>query len=653
MPFPFSLPTGAVGRFAIVKLWPDIKTAEDECIARLKIAAQMLGIECVEVNAEGRFLHAPELEVSRQTVDFVIHLHYDTPKRYDAFSFVALWNPVKFYHEWGYERCSRNLTTHDDFISCSSGAADDHVARMIRGSKNHLPARFHLYHSIADVVHPPSLGAGMLFYAGINWETVTGAKSRHQEVLKRLDTTGLLRIYGPTIFSGVRVWAGYQSYVSEVPFDGVSMMDEIAKAGIALVLSSPAHKDSELMSNRLFESVAAGALVICDENPFGKRYFGDSLLYIDSRSPIEEMLADIVRHIEWARQNPEAALAMIAKAQQIFREKFTLVRNLSDIYLGLAERKQQLNALMAPPDSKRLQIRLHLLMPEYSEHILQRHIRSIAGQSYSDFTPVLVIDSSLAEDTQREIAAALETLPVAVETLFVAYERQGIHPDIKRRRRMGEVFQELLSHCSAADAFMVVAPNESLLSNHLAVLAGALQREQMVQCAATAAVLLNGEAPVHAVHEVIDFGHVNRQGPCGYGRFIFRISGISADVGVALPYLDGRPLAVLLGEGKIAQQLPASISIDIQREFPTRDWDDAAENEVIRDFNPSAFAIYAGRRILPTQIAMAAATPQPTALQLLKRMSSRRWVAAQIHAIRKHGLKTRLRVLKQRLGWAA
>ena len=55
----FSLPPGAIGRFAVVKLWPEIKTAEDECIARLKIAAKALGIECVEVHADGGLLSTP------------------------------------------------------------------------------------------------------------------------------------------------------------------------------------------------------------------------------------------------------------------------------------------------------------------------------------------------------------------------------------------------------------------------------------------------------------------------------------------------------------------------------------------------------------------------------------------------------------------
>lgn len=647
----FLLPAGAKGRFAVVKLWPEIKTAEDECIARLKLAAQALGVECVEIHADGGLISAPHVKVSKDNVDFVIHLHYDTPKRYDAFSFVALWNPLRFYHEWGYVRCSRNLTTHDDFISCSSNAADDHVARMVRTTSTHLPARFHLYHSTADVIHAPSLGDGKLFYAGINWEAISGGKSRHQEVLKRLDKTGLLRIYGPTIFQGVKVWAGYDSYVREVPFDGVSMIDEISKAGVALVLSSQAHKDSELMSNRLFESVAAGALVICDENLFAKKFFGDSLLYIDSRSPVEKIFTDITRHLDWARTHPDQALAMIAKAQDIFRQQFTLIRNLSDLYNGLSERKRELLVRQNPPASPPVKVRLNLLMPEYSEAVLQAHVDSVRVQEYRDFSPVLVVDARDAGTFRREIEKALADSPIAIELVEVDYFSYGIHPESKARRRLGEIIQQLLAAATGADAFMVVAPNEKLFSNHLAVLVGALQRAPDIHCAATAAVLVDGDAPVHSVHELIDFGHVDRAGPPGYGRFIFRKAAIPNDIGIALPYLDGRPLAVLVGSHAIDQQLSASITIDVQQEFPERTWDEAAENEVIRDYSPGAFKLATGFGPRPLSVMPAVqGAPIMTTLQFTRRLFNRRWVRAQIEAIRKQGLSMRMQVFKRKLG---
>jgi hypothetical protein len=646
-PTDFSLPEGLVGRFAIVKLWPDIKTAEDECVARLKSAAQRLGLECIEVHANGQRLDCPNTTITRKDVDFVIHLHYDTPKLYDAFSFVALWNPLKFYHEWGYARTARNLTTHDDFLSCSSQAADDHVARMIRKAKTHLSPHFALYHSTPDIVHHPSLGDCTLFYAGINWEAISGGKSRHQEVLKRLDKTGLLRIYGPAIFQGVRVWAGYTSYVKEVPFDGFSMINEIAKAGVALVLSSQAHKDSELMSNRLFESVAAGALVICDENPFARKFFGDSLLYIDSRSPVEEILSDIKGHLDWAKTNPEKALSIIAQAQYIFRQKFSLLQNLRDLYTGLTERQRQLTFRQNPPKSPNLKVSLNLLMPEYSEAVLRAHVNSVAKQLYGDFLPVLVVDASIEEAVRCEVDRALLASPVQIEVAAINFFRYGIHPEIKTKRRLGDVIYQLLKRATDTDAFVVVAPNEKLYSNHLSVLAGALQRDPAVHCAATATILQNGEAPIHSISELIDFGHVERLAPLGYGRFIFRISSVPADIDTALPYLDGRPLAALVGDYPIAQQMPATIVIDVATEFPQSTSDDSVENQIIWDYSPGALNLAYGFE--PKPVNGLIASPMMTKLQLAGKLLSIRWLKTQIQAIRKQGLSTRLQLLKRKL----
>jgi hypothetical protein len=225
---------GLKGIFAIVKMWPNLKAAEDECIARIKAAASALGLSCIEILEDGRILGSDRI-LKRTDVDFAIHLHYSVPKSYDAFSFVALWNPVDFYHEWGYANCSRNLLTHEDFLSCSSTGADAHIGRLIRGTTSHLPPSLQLYHSCPGIAYPPSVGEGKLFYAGINWDVITGGQSRHGALLQLLDGSDALRIYGPHIFQGIQVWKGYRSYQRELPFDGTSVPKAIHEAGIALV----------------------------------------------------------------------------------------------------------------------------------------------------------------------------------------------------------------------------------------------------------------------------------------------------------------------------------------------------------------------------------------------------------------------------------
>ena len=642
----FVLPKGLLGRFAIVKLWPEIKTAEDECIARLKIAAGLLGIECFEILADGRYLDAPDKVLKKGDVDFVFHLHYDTPKLYDAFSIVALWNPLQFYHEWGYARCSRNLLSHDDFISCSSQSADDHVARLVRAAPTHSAALFKLYHSTAEIVHQPSLGAHKLFYAGINWEAISGGKSRHQEVLKRLDRADALRIYGPEVFQGVRVWAGYRNYVRGIPFDGISMIDEIAKAGIALVLSSQAHKNAALMSNRLFESIAAGALIICDENAFAKKFFGDALLYIDTRCSIDTIFADIERHLAWAKANPAAALAMAAKAQQIFTAQFTLTKNLRDLYAGLSGRQAALLEKNAPSAAARVQIQLNLLLPTFSDAQLAMHLDSVRVQQYPHFRATLLLDTAVSSEARARIEATLAESALPITLAHIDFFRYGAEPLVALRRPMGQVIAELLERAGDADALVFVAPNERILSNHLQVLAGSLARNPDAPCAATAVIHQNGPQPVHSVQDEIDFRQLRAEAPIGYARFIVRMAAVAHDVGLFLPYLDRKAMAILTAGGDLIQELPSTVLIQVDRQYPSGHWDEGQENELLCGFSASVFRARTGHAIILPALSLPSMAPSGLPERPRHPLG---WFVFQSRLMRRDGARARLMALTRKI----
>lgn len=641
----FVLPPDLIGKFAIVKLWPEIKTAEDECIARLKCAAKNLGLECLEILADGRLLENPERVISKSDVDFVLHLHYDTPKLYDAFSFVALWNPMQFYHEWGYARTSRNLLSHDDFVSCSSPAADDHVNRLIRNNSTHLPPLFNLYHSIADIVHAPTLGDCKLFYAGINWDALRGGVSRHQELLKRLDSTGNLRIYGPTLFQGVRVWKGYQSYVKEIPFDGVSMLDEISKAGIALVLSSQAHKDSELMSNRLFESVAAGAMVICDENNFAKKYFGDTLLYIDTRVTVDEIYENINQHLDWIKTHPEEALVMIEKAQKIFKDKFCLNHSLAKLYAGLEERKHALLKHQYA-ENEDLRVCMYMILMDFSLDVLDLHILNATSQEYQALVPVLLVDKSVYAEYKSVIDERLSAAKVKIHSYVVDYFNLMQEGIAKLRRKLGDVFNEVLSKTSEVDAVVFVAPNERIFSNHIQVLAGAFQRDENIGCAATAVILKSGQVPIHSVQDRIDFREFYSHSPMGFARFAFRLSKFPKDLNIALPYLDKKALAVLVGDSKISVEVPCTVVIDVEQNFPNGQWDEGQENNLIASYVPQVFSPNFGNEIIVP--VLSSQSKVQSMVRGMKRFSWN-WFQAQLNAVRRDGISARFSVLKRRI----
>ncbi len=578
-------------RFAVVKLWPELKTAEDECIARLQTTARALGLECLVVDSFARLVHPPQTKLTRDDVDFVISLHFETPKRYDIFSFVALWNPLAFYDEWGYRRHTRHLLTHDDFLSCSSQWADDHVKRCIASDPTRDAPYFHFYHSLSAPILSPGIGDGKLFYAGINWERITKKVGRHGELLKILDGTGRLRIYGPKIFQGVDVWAGYKSYVSSVPFDGSSMIQQIHKAGISLCLSSAAHQESELMSNRLFEGLAAGAVTICDENHFAKRFFGDTLLYVDTRNSPEDTASQIGAHLDWIESNPDCAVGLARRAQEIFRSKFTLDRSLEEIYREFPERKEKLARLRRPTSAP--PVTVFFLTPEYTPDILERHIKSCASQEDVSINPVLVLDAWDARIFGSRIEARLGELAVPFEIMPIVFIDRSPDGSPRSWRRNGELIVDMLGSLGSAEYFCIVSPAEELFSDHLSSLLKCLQTPSEAGVAAADMLLHHTtESKEHADLAADVDVQANPREPVGSGRFLFRTSALAPNVETALRYMDTLAMNLLVGTTRLARSRRCSVTLDIQDGFTIRKLTSgtiAREREILADFAPDIF----------------------------------------------------------------
>ncbi|MEF3313262.1 hypothetical protein PV433_30700 [Paenibacillus sp. GYB004] len=391
----------SIKRFAVVRLWPDQATAEHENIQRIKKAAENIGYQMLQIDRNGYYVDEPTKELSSGDVDLVIHLHYETPKVYDAHSYVTLWNPLKFYHEWGYERYTGHLLSHDDFISCGSDSADDQMRRLLKKyNRKALSDTFiQINHTLASPIHQPQLGNPKIFYCGINWERLGKGKGRHDNYLKTLDKMKILRIYGPDKIQGIKVWEGYDCYVKPIPFDGQSLVDEISKCGISLVFSSDAHVQSELMSNRLFESIAGGAVIICDDNEFAYKNFGDSLLYVDYSEEPEEISKQIITHYNWILENREEALNMARKAQSIFLEKFSLDNQLKVLF---EENAKRIELKKESAFAKTLDAVVHVVIPLYSDKDFNtdRVIKNLKVQVYTNIELHLILDKGLVETNE-------------------------------------------------------------------------------------------------------------------------------------------------------------------------------------------------------------------------------------------------------------
>lgn len=592
---PFALPPGMIGKFGVVKLWPGIKVAEDEVIARLKVAAAKLGLTCYEVTPDGRLLDSPNVRMTQKDLDFVIHLHFETPKAYDIFSFVALWNPLQFYHDYlegAYRRLTDNILSHDDFLSCGSAAADDHVRRLLAHDPTRDDIQFTMYHTLAEPIIAPSLGDMKVFYAGINWERLGKKASRHQELLDLLDKTGELRIYGPEKLMGVKVWDGYKSYQGQIPFDGTSMVREIARAGISLVLSSPAHKDSELMSSRLFESIAAGAVIVCDDNPFAQRHFGDRLLYVDSTLPADETAQQVRDHVRWIRKNPEQALAKAQAAQAIFKEKFTLDRSLAKLYTHLTDRRQSQKALTPVSGTP---VHAVLPLPHFDKEALQTMLQSIASQDYSTLTPILLVEPEVLEKFGNRINKLVNDILPACRIMPMSFRHQLNGHPVKRNTPFGKVLHDYLLTLPAGAYVLVLQPREQLFANHVRTLVAAL--EQNPSCVAAYSSLVQMQQDKERAHYLVQkplplFGLPGGKPFC-HGRFLFRNPVPGSRLNLALPYLDIKALAVLAACGPSIGVPRVTLLQDIDsscKESPELGKKVETEDMIVQDFLPPALS---------------------------------------------------------------
>ncbi len=344
-PSEISADLAALGAFkkkvGIVRLWPDQAAAEHESIERFRAAFSLLGVDLIEVDRLGTILNGPRRKITQDDVDFVVSLHYETPKAYDCFSWGALWNPVDFYVEWGLTPYLDNQLSHDGYFVCGSTVVDRLMRTELGDAYADTPF-VSVNHTLSGPVFPVrGREDRRIAYCGINWERLSKAKGRFDGLLTRLDAAGVLDIFGPEEVRGVRVWEGFKGYKYSVPFDGQTLIRELSNSGAVLALSSEAHIRSGIMSNRLFEGAAAGALVFADQNPFVERFFKNEVVEVPMTPQGEPDAGFIISTLEHFNRHPDQALEKARSLQAKFTEFYSLHKQLLNAYAGYAAWREE------------------------------------------------------------------------------------------------------------------------------------------------------------------------------------------------------------------------------------------------------------------------------------------------------------------------
>lgn len=475
--------------FAIIHTWPDLKNAEYEVLQRILSAAENIGADAVVIDDNGKVLWSgPESSVGPgealdvDLIEFVLSLHFLSPRVIDKYSYYALWQPIEFYNDFGYQDSVDKFSTHLDLLSCGSDIADAHALNLYSalGREPPLPLP-QMYHTLPEPFLTPRISeTSRLFYIGINWERLGRPKGRFHDVLTALDGKDLLDIYGPEKVHGVAPWAGFESYRGELPFDGLSVKDAINRAGICLALSSIPHKNAGIMSNRLFEGIAGGAAVIATPNPLIDKFFSDVVYLVDDSRGEEILGQQVLQAMNRIRDRPDEARERVLLGQKILREKCSLEGSLNTLFHETKGREQHFRSVFLADAS--VTVILDARGAPIDE--LRARLKELQRQTRSVINLHVVFDQRLAKRHELELKA----VGGAVETVTLHAGRFGSDSARFdglpiRNDRMGPILKSILA-APTTPFLAFMDARDGLFSDHFASLAKVLadQPEAMFAC---------------------------------------------------------------------------------------------------------------------------------------------------------------------------
>lgn len=326
--------------------WPDNKSGEMETLERISEAFRLIGIQAVKVPVSA----GEDLAIQNINPLFALDIHYEAPRLSGVFSVGALWNPVDYYTFWGGADTIARQMQHDLFVAANPRVAEAWLRVLAPDYALGVLPFNHTVPSTA-IQSPNATATNHVFYAGIGWDRNAAGLQRHEEVFRALEERGVLEIYGPKkIANGLSPWDGFKSYKGELPFDGSALISKINHVKFALALSSLSHLRSEIASNRIFESIAGGAIPIVDKNidfPFDL----SPAIHFDNSKPLGEAIADVSSAMKTIIGQPGEHSERIVQLQSNLKSGFTLddqlrvivdrVRDLKSITLGSDQASSQ------------------------------------------------------------------------------------------------------------------------------------------------------------------------------------------------------------------------------------------------------------------------------------------------------------------------
>lgn len=322
-----------------------VQCGESEARTRIKYCLEELGHELIEIDKKNKLFNNDEIHIDAIGADFVfshgvteqVHIVYP-----DIFSTFFYWCPASFLSAQQGINYISYLNKHDSIVG---GYESEKTIEDLKN--NGLFDYDSLLKFGASVpkdwaILPKNNKDKRVFYVGMNVESKF-KNMRYADLIQYLCKNDLIDIYGQDIALGLKkLWSGFKGHKGSIPFDGKTILSKINEAGICLALNSDVHNNVDYVSNRIYEAAAAGSVIISDDNKYVRRYFKDSVYYVDVQQPEEKIIEDIIKIIEDINLNPQKAYEMACEAQRIFVEELSLEKQVENLINYLIAEKNKI-----------------------------------------------------------------------------------------------------------------------------------------------------------------------------------------------------------------------------------------------------------------------------------------------------------------------
>jgi len=462
----------------IVCTWPwGVKNAESEVILRVKEACNNLGFNLYCITNDGFIVDEKffktNIRVDEKSLDFVIAMHYEDKKLTDTFTYLSLWNPPEITLQYPeYYFYASNMLTLDDVLIYNKKEMLEQFKTLLGNIKLDTSDASMFTASFPQTrILEPKLDNPRLFYCGTNWEVFISSAKRHEGLFKMLDREDWIDIYGPNR-KHKHPWKNYKRYIGEIAFDGFSVLEKINECGICLVLSSAMHWRGNAISSRIYEACCSGAVVIVDDNEFIREHFGDSVLYIDfaPKNP-QKMFEQIKNHVSWIKNNKAEALELAKKSQAIFKEKFVLEKQLTDIVNNHQNRKDKMAEAYYAKNSRAKVAAVHyidsLVFDEKSQLFLKNSLENCEKQIGLNKKLYVICEDRIKTDVEK-LTQEYKSVELISEKIFDDNDNKVL--------TRGELLYKL-SQNAKFDYFTVLKGNENLYKDSFTQLVRAIEND--------------------------------------------------------------------------------------------------------------------------------------------------------------------------------